>query len=249
VPSPKIKALAKSTVEYPLREDFLNSLGDIEKLEPATLKLFGTDPQTDEPIEDGDPIAEANFVHLQSVEMPQEERVQMAISSTDEGKLFTYGRTTRMYAVSGFLVDSNREEGGHLMSEWDLRYNNYFRLTACLKDRRLNRLRWRLTSMYGYLLSNVKGIESSAPNVCMVNFTFLSLFEMEDLKKMPVLRLGDDIEIAGKASYESLSSLGFVPDFSSVVAIAAKATAVGAAVDESVKRGGRRIVDKVGGLL
>lgn len=234
MPTPKILALAQANETVPTRDTFLSSLVDVEGLEPATLNLYGTDPTTDEPIEDVEPIASANFVHIQQVQLPQEERVQMHLSADDEGKLITYGRQTRMYAVAGFLVDSNRSDG-HVVTQWDNMYENYFRLTACLKVRRIARLRWRLSSIYGYLLSNVKGIESTQPNVCMVNFTFLSAFEVDYMRRRPVMDLGEGVSVEGAASYESIATLGLVPSLSILEAAAGAQTAVGNALDASAK--------------
>lgn len=241
--NPNIKILANPSAQIPLRQEFLSSLVDVDKLVPASLSLFGTDPQTDEPVEDVDPIVSAEFVHLQALQMPQEERVQMLISSADEGKLITYGRTTRMYAASCFLIDSNNSRNGRLMTAWDAMYEDYFRLTACLKPRRICRLKWRVSSMYGYLLSNIKSIESSSPSVVSINFTFLSLFESGPNKK-PIIYLDDDETIAGATSYESLSKLNLVPSLEVTRSAAAfvttigKVVAAGGSMAGAVARGG-----------
>lgn len=243
MPTPKVPALAKPNADFPNRQEFLNSLVDLENLEPASLVVFDTDPETDVPIETGS-VASAEMVHVQSVQMPQEERIQMLINSADDGKLITYGRTTRMYAVTGFLVDSNLSPlqgsravdllfGGHLMAKWDDYYETFFRLTACLKPRRLVRFRWRFNSFYGYLLSNIKGLESTQPSVCVVNFTFLSLYEDNGFDRQPVMKISDDIQIAGAASYESLVSLGIAaPETAEEKRVVLELTPVGRAVKD-----------------
>lgn len=226
MPNPNSKELAKPNIEAPSRSSFLSSIADIEDIQEigaASLVVLGTDSETDEPIESGEPIASADLLHVQQLQLPEEERMQMQIGSADDGKLYTFGRMTRMYAISGFIVDSNlepgqgsrkadKEFGGHLITQWDNLYEKYFRMTACLKERRLVRFRWRLSSMYGYILSNIKGIESTQPSVAVVNFTFLCLFEVSGLKKKPIMRFSEDLEIAGSSSYEGLVSAGVAPE-------------------------------------
>jgi hypothetical protein len=231
VPSPELKSLSTPSEEIPLRKEFLSSLADVDNLEPATLKVFGMHPETDMALTDTEPVAEANFVHVQSVQMPQEERVQMVISAADEGKLITFGRSTQMYAVSGFLVDSNNASAGHLMTQWDRMYEKHFRLTACLKPRNIVQFRWRLSSFYGHLLSNIKGMEASAPSVCMVNFTFLSLYEDDSPKRKPIIELDDGDSIFGSASYESLTKLNLTPNLVEERKVAASETAVGSILE------------------
>jgi len=205
------KDVVGPTTDFPSRKQFLSSICDIEDLVPASLEVYNTDPVTGEALSGVDAVAEADFVHIQAVQMPQEERMQMAMSASDEGKLYTFGRVTRMYAVSGFLVDSNENNHGHLMKSWDVLYEDYFRMTSCLKARRLVRFRWRLTTIYGYLLSNIKGLEASTPSVCMVNFTFLSLYE-HDAMRAPVIGISADTNIPGSSSYESLEKLRLAED-------------------------------------
>lgn len=224
-----MKVLAAPSAQIPLRSEFLSSMVDVNEYEPASLALFGLDPQTDMPVEDVDPIQQANFIQMQSVQLPQEERVQMLISSVDEGKLLTYGRVTKMYAISGFIADSNNATNGHLIAAWDRLYDQHFRVSACLKQRRIVRFRWRLSSIYGHVLSNIKGLTADSPNVCVVNFTFLSLFE-QDNYKTPIIELDDDETIEGAACYESLSGLNLVPPLAEQQAkLAALNTAVGKA--------------------
>lgn len=237
MPNPNLKVLAGASAQIPLREEFLSSLVDVDTLEPASLKIFTLDPESDAVQEDGDAVVEANFVHMQSVQMPQEERVQMVISAADEGKLITFGRATRMYAISGFLVDSDNEREGHLMARWDNLYENYFRLSSCLKQRRIVRFKWRLSSFYGHLLSNIKGIEAGSPSICMVNFTFLSLYE-QDATNIPSITLDNGETLDGHASYESLASLSLVPPLAEQLA---EAAALQTAVGQVVKGAGRAV--------
>jgi hypothetical protein len=125
-----------------------------------------------------EPVAVADMLHIQSINIADEERAQVVSNSEDSGKVYIYGRQPRVYTVSTFLVDSRRDRA---LRRWLRAYEDYFRLTACYRKGYIDRLRWRTSEFRGFLLSNVVSMESQNKSLWIVSFTFVHVSGYEDV--------------------------------------------------------------------
>lgn len=135
------------------------------------------------------PELSVQFFNMQMVDTPQEERTQYYMNASDAGKVILFGRSPRVYSFSGFLYDSDLAEGqglsesesasaedvaynGRFLSRWNNLYENKLRLTKCLKNRTIVRIRWRDSEVYGYMLGNVRSLSANTPSMVSISFTF-----------------------------------------------------------------------------
>lgn len=135
-----------------------------------------------------EPLLTVQFLNLQMVDTPQEERTQYYMNSVDAGKIILFGRSPRVYSFSGFLYDSDLDDGqglnkddaaykGRLLGHWNDLYETKLRLTKCLKNRQIVRIRWRDHEVNGYLISNIKSLNANTPSMVSVSFTFAVIVE------------------------------------------------------------------------
>jgi len=163
----------------PSRMKYLTSSQDVDDIVRSTITLHRL---FDNGLPEDDPIEIADMLHIQSIAMPDEERIQISVNSVDDGKVYIFGRQTRVYSASCFLVDSDQDDpalGGSLLFKWLELYEDKFRLTKCLERNYIVRIRWRNSEYWGYILSNVRSIESTNQNVVPVSFTFAHIFGEE----------------------------------------------------------------------
>lgn len=178
---------------------------------------------------DDKPKIAVTLFHATNIETPQEERVAVLASNADSGKLYLFGRTPRIYSVSGFLVDSDlqasksriieyggyvyqvqgqganvddAEYKGHLLRRWMELYETELRLSKCLKKNRILKFRWRSSEVYGYMLGQVRSMESSTPSLFSLGLTFVSVFEEESIE-IPLVRIRD-LTVPGMISSENV---------------------------------------------
>lgn len=186
------------------------------------------------------PILAVTLFHVSNIETPQEERVQVLASNVDSGKLYLFGRTPRLYAISGFIVDSDLQESGkrivedkglffqvsgqganvddaeykgHLLRQWMILYEERLRLSKCLKNSQILKFRWRSTEVYGYILGQVRSMEAGSPSTYSLGLTFAVMFEEEKIDEPRVsLRSaeGDTIGVPGMISSENVGRAGAV---------------------------------------
>lgn len=172
--------MAKLTPDsLPSRSKYLTSSQDVDDIVRPTITLHRL---FDNGLPEDDPVEIAYMLHIQSFSMPDEERIQISVNSVDDGKVYIFGRQTRVYSASCFLVDSNQDDpslGGSLLFKWLELYEDKFRLTKCLEGNYIVRIRWRNSEYWGYILSNVRSIESTNPSVIPVSFTFAHIFGEE----------------------------------------------------------------------
>lgn len=170
------------------RDAYQTSSPDVEGMTRASLTLHSL--LRGVPLEE--PIKKADMLHIQSINLQEEERSQVTVDSADDGKVYLFGRQPRIYTVSGFLVDSNGEPNTHLLSEWLDLYENHFRLTKCYEDNTIARLKWRTSEFWGCLISNVRSMESTNQNLAIVSFTFAYFFGSEDVA-IPYVGVSDRV--------------------------------------------------------
>jgi hypothetical protein len=184
-----------------------------------------------------DPILAVTLFHVSNIETPQEERVQVLASNVDSGKLYLFGRSPRLYAISGFIVDSDLQPSkkriveskssfyqvsgqganvddaeymGHLLRQWMILYEKSLRLSQCLKNSRILKFRWRSTEVYGYILGQVRSMESGSPSIYSLGLTFAVMFEEEKIDD-PIVKItygnGVSDDVHGMISLENVSRL------------------------------------------
>lgn len=184
------------------------------------------------------PILAVTLFHVSNIETPQEERVQVLASNVDSGKLYLFGRTPRLYAISGFIVDSDLQESGkrivedkglffqvsgqganvddaeykgHLLRQWMILYEKRLRLSKCLKNSQILKFRWRSTEVYGYILGQVRSMEAGSPNIYSLGLTFAVIFEEEKIDD-PIVKIsygsGVSDDVHGMISLENVARLG-----------------------------------------
>jgi len=179
------------------------------------------------------PILAVTLFHVSNIETPQEERVQVLASNVDSGKLYLFGRSPRLYAISGFIVDSdlwlsakktlvgalsvqgaNKDDktyAGHLLRQWMILYEKSLRLSLCLKNSQILKFRWRSTEVYGYILGQVRSMESGSPSIYSLGLTFAVMFEEEKIDD-PIVRIsyksGVSDDVHGMISLENVARLG-----------------------------------------
>jgi hypothetical protein len=176
--------------DLPQRDLYRSANTDVDDAVRATLTVH----RLIRDVPEDSPHKIADMLKIQSITTSDEERTQIVVDSVDSGKIYLFGRQTRLYTVSAFIVDSlDRSEtrrgdplagdvyrgSYHLLSEWLNLYEEYFRLTKCFEKNLIVRLRWRTSEYWGYITSNVRSGESSNQNVVIVSFTFVHLFGEE----------------------------------------------------------------------
>jgi len=189
--------------ESPRRSDYLSEVVDPSPDRHSVLSLHslvgrysGASDAIDE-----NPLLAIQFLNLQTVDTPQEERTQYYMNSIDSGKIILFGRTPRVYSFSGFLYDSDLTEGqglnkddiayrGHLLGRWNDLYEEKLRLTKCLKNRNVVRIRWRDHEVYGYMLSNIKSLNANTPSMASISFTFCVVVESAGAE-IPIVSTAD----------------------------------------------------------
>lgn len=163
-----------NVTDLPERETYASASEDLCQAVRSTLTVHR---KVGNGIED-EPVAIADMLRLQSLNLADEERTQVVLNTVDSGKLFIYGRQPRVYTASGFLVDSRRDRA---LRRWLLIYNDYARLSACFRNGYIVRLRWRTTELFGFLLSNVVSMESQNKVLWIVSYTFIHISGSEDV--------------------------------------------------------------------
>lgn len=196
-------------VEAPRRSSYLSEVVDPAPDRHSVLSLHsfvgaysgGSDAIVEKP------LLTVQFLNLQTIDTPQEERTQYYMNTVDAGKIILFGRAPRVYSFSGFLYDSDLDEGqglsltrsasaadvaynGRFLSRWNDLYETKFRFTKCLKNRQIVRIRWRDNEVYGYLISNIKSLNSNTPSMASVSFTFVVLVEAVSAD-IPLVSIGE----------------------------------------------------------
>jgi len=172
----------------PSRMKYLTSSQDVNDIVRSTITLHRL---LDNGLPEEAPVEIADMLHIQSISVPDEERIQISVDSADDGKVYIFGRQARVYSVSCFLVDSNQDSrvgsaidqafGGNLLTRWLEFYEDQFRFTKCLERGYIVRIRWRNSEYWGYILSNARTIESTNPSVIPISFTFAHIFGEEHM--------------------------------------------------------------------
>lgn len=172
--------------ELPLREEFLSSMAGVQgeaKAELSVLRMGANGPDEEKP------FAVVDILNIQSIALPQEERFQPVVTQVDDGQGFFFGRSHRMYSVTGFMIDSDlmQDQGtfggvdrrlrGHLLAAWKKLYSETLRATMLVEKNRILRLKWGFSSVFGYMINSVCSIDATQPHLCSVNFSLFSVFE------------------------------------------------------------------------
>lgn len=178
----------------PSRQTFLEGATDSPDILPARMDLLNLN-------ESGAPDEEnvylkVDVLHIQSIQLSQQERMQPCINSSDDGQIYFFGRENRVYQVSSFIVDSDLTAGqgykvdkafrGHLLGRWKKLYEDQLRITRTVKDRRVVRIQLKTIDLFGHILSSVASLDSAQPFQCQVGIMFLSVYE-RDRANIPVI--------------------------------------------------------------
>lgn len=212
-----------SVLEPKPRQEFLSAVVEPDVNVRASIELH---QMTRDGAVEEKALQTVTLFHAASIETPQEERVQILAGNTDSGKLYLFGRSPRLYAVTGFIVDSDlatsasgqtqglneddRAYRGHLLRRWMELYEKELRLSKCLKNNRILKLKWRTTEVYGYILGQARSMEFGSSNMYSVGLTFAVVFD-EEMIEEPVSRVpdgrGGTMEIPGMISYENVDRI------------------------------------------
>ena len=102
-----------------------------------------------------------------------------------------------MYSFAGFIVDSNLAEGqgneidqalgGRTYKEWKRLYDLHLRIGAAISSRAIIKISWRVSKMFGYLLSYTAAQDSMRPHQININFVFVSIKD-EERDTLPLIR-------------------------------------------------------------
>lgn len=161
---------------------------------------------------DDNPIKSADMLRIQGINIADEERTQIVVNNVDSGKLYLFGRQPRLYTVSAFIIDSDLDPGigkesliyagsSHLFSKWLALYEEYFRLTKCYEYNLIGRLRWRTSEYWGYVMSNMRSMESSNQNLITIGFVFAHVFGEEHVN-LEIVKTDDGHSFPGMISKE-----------------------------------------------
>lgn len=143
-------------------------------------------------------ILDLDFIHVQLVSSPRDERVQYVINSADNGKAYYFGRTMKVYTFSGFMIDSNLGENqdgsevdfqlrGHLLSYWKSVWERYLRAGVAVKNKYVVKIPWKDITIFGIFLSSGINLDASRPNLITINGTIVSLWEDNPVSLYTVL--------------------------------------------------------------
>jgi hypothetical protein len=156
------------------------------------------------------------ILHVQGVQLAQQERLQPCINSSDDGQVYFFGRENRVYQISCFLVDSNLSPGqgygvdrtfsGHLLGQWKTWYDKLLRVTQTVKNRRIVRIRFKTVDLFGHILSSVSSMDATQPFLCQIGLLFFSVCE-KDLAPIPVIEGMDGESFPGVLTLEGYMRL------------------------------------------
>lgn len=169
--------------DLPKRQDYLSSVAEPVGIQPgrmSILRLVNGLPNP-EAI-----VLELDFLTVQAVNLPQEERFQPVATMVDDGQAFFLGRTHRVYSVSGFIIDTNLSSGqglspvdtalsGRTLARWKRVYQDELRASAMAANGTIARLIWRRSTHYGYVLSAVASLDTGQPDLCQISLAFFSV--------------------------------------------------------------------------
>lgn len=222
------------------RSDFRRSLVDPVEDRPGRLSLHRL---LEAGTIDVDPIVDIPYMHLVSIDLSNEERTQYHQNPYDGGKVNLFGRMPKIHSLTWALLDSDLSHQahgsppnerdpvyhGHTLQDWMRKYEESFRLSVCLKNRHVVRVVWRSSTIFGYIISQVRSHESKDPNLYSVGMTFLSILEVEDVPVVPTYDVtydvhqhpsGDRPPLSGAVFRETLGRYGLLPPVSGVAAVA-----------------------------
>ena len=162
--------------------DFLGSSQTLYDNERTVLSTFPVDRTG--AINNTIPVFVFADFQVQSVQETDNEKTQIALSS-DEPKLYAFGRHHRFYTFQGVLLDTNLNRDirvetdtfskswtGNLLSEWQDYYDNYAKLSVCADKRYLVQLTYVSKKLLGAINQMSITADASQPNKYDLVFSF-----------------------------------------------------------------------------
>jgi hypothetical protein len=195
------------------REEFLASLAEPAGTEIGRLELISLTTEAAIP-DTVKPILSLDFLHIQAIQLPQEERFQPVIDSSGDAQAYFFGRNMRVYQVSAFMIDTNltlaqqgavRGLAGHLLSRWKRVYET-LRAPRLVKLRRILRLVWGHSESFGYILGHSPNLTAEQPHMCSIGLVFSSVCDRERVV-VPRISAGGDNVLVGLVNQRTANRL------------------------------------------
>lgn len=125
--------------------------------------------------ETGKILCASDHFILASLSEPDQERSSFRLTFGDPTLFVGAGRNPRLFAYSGFLVDSLSSGPG--IAQWRKMYDEYFRGTQCAKKRAAIQLLTRDFSRKGFMMSCAIAPDATRPQIASLSFNMFVIGE------------------------------------------------------------------------